>query len=527
MPLTNTVIKAADSPRLDQRVSIAPDGAEYLLPTREALAAQMANIKRRAVHRPVVVVQGLGFVGSAVAAVVADATGADGQPRWFVIGVDLASASGWWKIPRINEGKVPIQAPDPEFDRLIHRAVLERRNLCATASEEAYELAEVIVVDVQLDVLDRFAQAPADIELNLQGFEAAIRTVGRRMRADALVLVETTVPVGACEKIVLPLLREERSRRGIDAPVRLAHAYERVMPGPRYIDSIRCFWRTYAGIDQPSTERVRAFLSSFIQTGEFAPWRLDDTASSELGKVLENSYRAANIAFIHEWTLFAEKAGINLWAVVDSIRVRKGTHDNMRYPGFGVGGYCLTKDSLLAQWSATHLYQTDALFQVTLAALRINHNMPLHTLALLRELAGGSLRGRRVLLGGVSYFPDLADTRNSPAEVFVDAALSEGACLTVHDPCLQRWSERPQVLFNGNWSQAVSGADAVVLALPHTAYKNLKPSDFPHPLLIVDANNVLTDSLAEALRRAGCRLSGVGKGHWRSKGLHCPPESIA
>ena len=109
------------------------------------------------------------------------------------------------------------------------------------------------------------------------------------------------------------------------------------MPGPRYIDSIRRFWRTYAGIDQPSTERARAFLSTFIQTGEFALWPLGDTASSELGKVLENSYRAANIALIHEWTLFAEKAGINLWAVVDSIRVRKGTHDNMRYPGFGVG----------------------------------------------------------------------------------------------------------------------------------------------------------------------------------------------
>jgi UDP-N-acetyl-D-glucosamine dehydrogenase len=517
----NTITPASKTGplRLDRTISTAPDGTEYPIPGADSQAAQMAEIKRRAANRPVVVVQGLGFVGSAVAAVIADASDANGQPRWFVIGVDLPGPSGWWKIARINEGKAPIQAPDPEFDRLVHRGVLDRRNLCATAAEAAYELADVIVVDVQLDVRDRLVQAPSEIDLDLRGFQAAIRIVGQRMRPNALVLVETTVPVGTCEKIALPLLREERARRGIDAPVQLAHAYERVMPGPRYIDSIRRFWRTYAGIDQPSTERARAFLSSFIQTDEFGAWPLADTASSELGKLLENSYRAANIAFIHEWTLFAEKAGINLWAVIDSIRVRKGTHDNMRYPGFGVGGYCLTKDSLLAQWSASELYQTDALFSVTLAALRTNHNMPLHTLALLRELAGGSLGGRRILLGGVTYFPDLADTRNSPVEVFVDAAQAEGALLKLHDPCVQRWPERPQVPITGDWSQAITGLDAIVLALPHSAYRSLKPSDFPSPMLIVDANNVLTDAVALALHQAGCRLLGVGKGHWRSKGL--------
>lgn len=522
MPASQSMRNAANSRPLDGAVSIAPDGAEYPLPTPEALARQMADIKRRGARRPVVVVQGLGFVGSAVAAVLADASDADGQPRWFVIGVDLASVASWWKVARINEGRVPIQAPDPEFDRLVRRGALERGNLCATASEEAYELAEVIVVDVQLDVCDRLAQAPSDIRLDLRGFEAAIRTVGRRMRPDALVLVETTVPIGTCEKIVLPILQDERARRGIHAPVRLAHAYERVMPGPRYIESICCFWRTYAGVDETSTDRARVFLSSFIQTDEFAAWPLADTASSELGKVLENSYRAANIAFIHEWTLFAEKAGINLWAVIDSIRVRKGTHDNMRYPGFGVGGYCLTKDSLLAQWAATHLYHTDTAFGVTLAALQINNDMPLHTLGLLRELNEGSLRGRGLLLAGVSYFPDLADTRNSPAEVFVDAALAEGAQVSLHDPCVQRWPERPGLPISSNWADAVAQAAAIVLAVPHSAYRKLKPSDFPHPLLIVDANNVLTDSLATALHQAGCRLLGVGKGHWRLQGLHLP-----
>ncbi|MDW7979092.1 MAG: hypothetical protein RMH97_00795, partial [Verrucomicrobiales bacterium] len=226
----------------------------------------MAGIRARAGGKRVVVVQGLGFVGAAVAAVVADASDSAGNPRWFVIGVDLPTPAGWWKIAKINEGKPPVPAPDPQLETLISRAVLERRNLCATASEEAYELAEVIVVDVQLDVLNRFVDSPDQIELGLIGFENAIRAIGRRMRPDALVVIETTVPVGACEKIVLPILQSERLKRGITAPVRLAHAYERVMPGPNYVNSIRKFWRTFAGLDHESAAAAREFLASFVDT---------------------------------------------------------------------------------------------------------------------------------------------------------------------------------------------------------------------------------------------------------------------
>lgn len=506
----------------DDTVSRAPDGAAYAVPAPAEVAAQFAEIQRVIAGRPVVVVQGLGFVGAAVAATIAGARDAEGNPRWFVIGVDLATPAGWWKIARINEGRAPIGSPDAEFDRLVERGVRETRNLVATASQEAYSLAGTIVVDVHLDVIDRRAATPADIQLNLAGFEAAIRAVGRAMQPDALVLVETTVPLGACEKIVIPALEAERKARGIAAPVQLAHAYERVMPGPRYIDSIRRFWRSFSAIDAESAARAREFLATFIETEKFPPAELADPASSELAKLLENSYRAANIAFIHEWTLLAERAGINLWAVVDSIRVRKGTHDNMRYPGFGVGGYCLTKDSLLAQWSATHLFKTDHILEVTLDALRINHDMPLHTLELVRELAGGSLAGIRLLVCGISYLPDVADTRNSPTEIFVDQAQAGGARVIVNDTCLQEWLERPDIELVSDARAALAGADAIVLAVPHSAYRALKASDFPAHAVIVDASNVLDDTLAGELHGAGARLAGVGKGHWRKRGYHLP-----
>jgi nucleotide sugar dehydrogenase len=232
-----------------------------------------------------------------------------------------------------------------------------------------------------------------------------------------------------------------------------------------------------------------------------------------------------NIALIHEWALFAERAGVDLFAVVDSIRVRKGTHDNMRYPGFGVGGYCLPKDSLLAQWSCTELFQSDVVLEMTLRGLQINDRMPLHTYELLAELAHGDLAGKTVVVCGVSYLPEVADTRYSPTEVLVDELVKAGARVVVNDPYVTRWPERPEVEVEADLAECFARADGVVLAVPHRAYRELRPeailASAAAPPLVVDAQNVLSDSKAEVLHRAGCRILGVGKGHWRKRGYQC------
>jgi nucleotide sugar dehydrogenase len=512
--------------------SIAPDGTVYSIPTERTQQTQFDELAQKAASqrelgRQIVVVQGLGFVGSAVAAVIAAARDGAGEPLYFVIGVDLASPSGYWKVAKLNEGLAPIVSPDPELPRLIHEAVCKTHNLYATVSEQAYALADVIVVDIQLDVRNRLADSAAEIKINLDSFGAAIHTIGRYMRPDALVLIETTVPAGTCEQLVLPILREERAPRGIDEPLLLAHAYERVMPGPNYINSIRHFWRTFSGIDEASTAKARDFLSSFIDTDSYPLWELEDTTSSELAKLLENSYRATNIAFIHEWTLLAERMGINLFAVIDSIRVRRGTHDNIRLPGFGVGGYCLTKDSLLAQWSANNWANQEVRLDMTLEALRINHRMPLHTLDLLKELAEGELTGKTIAVCGVAYLPEVADTRNSPTELLVDELFGAGAVVMVHDPYLTTWVERPDIPVTQALADCLRQADGIVFAVPHRAYRDLlanmiyQTSTASQPPLIVDAQNIISDEKAKVLHDAGCRLLGVGKGHWRKRGYQC------
>lgn len=505
----------------------APDGSQHRLPTETEVEGSLAELRARAeVWRKngasVVVVQGLGFVGSAMAAVAAAARTPDGLPRHFVIGVDLPTEAAYWKVARLKAALPPFPSPDPELPALIHEAVLETRNLTATAAEAAYGFADVVVVDVPLDVEDRACFEPASLRLDPSGFEAAIQAIGRHLRPEALVLVETTVPVGTLERCVRPLLGQAFAQRGLTGEPRVAHAYERVMPGPRYVDSIRRFWRSFSALDEPSGQQARRFLEGITDTARFPLWELSDPSASELAKLLENSYRAANIAFIHEWTLMAEELGINLFEVVESIRVRQGTHDNLRYPGFGVGGYCLTKDSLLAQWSLTHRYGSGHRLGMTLEALRINFEMPLHTLDLLRRLLG-SLQGRCVALLGVSYLAEVPDTRNTPAEQLVDALGSEGAELRLHDPVTRSWAERPQHSIEEDLSAVLAEAEAVVLAVPHRAYLALGVDQWRRALrpgaVLVDAQNLLDDDTAMALHQQGHRLLGVGKGHWRKLGL--------
>lgn len=522
--MNNTINKIA----IEEK-SMAPDGNEYVIPSKSEFQSKFESIARKAELQrnqgmQIVAVQGLGFVGSAVAGAIAGAKDSSGDSLFFVIGVDLPTPESYWKVAKLGEGIAPFESPDPELATYVYDAVHKNQNLYTTVLEEAYSLADVIIVDIPLDVKDRATQKLSDLSLDLDGFEAAIRGIGRNMRPDALVLIETTVPVGVSKQIVQPIIHEERRKRGIDTHIYLAHAYERVMPGPRYLDSIRRIWRSFAGINDISADRTREFLSSFIDTESYPLWELEDTNSSELSKLLENSYRAMNIAFIYEWTLLAEQIGVNLFEVIDSIRVRKGTHDNIRFPGFGVGGYCLPKDSLLAQWSATNLFQTDVVLDLTLRALKINDRMPLHTLDLLMELENGDLSGKKIVVCGVAYLPGVPDTRSSPTELLVKELIEKQAIISVHDPYVITWPEMPDISVSQNLAESLKQADGIVFVVSHKEYQELQPQTLLEHTqtqpAIVDAQNILTDEKAAYLHVAGSRLVGVGKGHWRKRGYH-------
>lgn len=416
--------------------------------------------------KQVVVVQGLGFVGSVMALVCANALTAE----YAVIGVDLPVAQG--KIRGINEGQFPVVASDPKIG-LFYQQARAKGNLLATSDPQAYTLADVIVVDINLDVAKR-SDARQELEgydVDLNPFRSAIRTIGAHCRPDVLVLVETTVPPGACEKVVLPLLRECLAERGLPSDqLKLGHSYERVMPGPDYVDSIQNFYRVYSGVDERSADATEAFLRTIISTDKYPLTRLGSTTATEMAKVLENSFRAMNIAFMVEWSRFAEEAGVNLYEVVDAIRMRP-THRNLMYPGIGVGGYCLTKDPLLASWSRQQLFQSAEPLAQSEMGVRINDRMPRHAFEFLQQHFGRPLAGVRVLLLGISYRSNVGDTRYSPVEPLYDHLVAAGADVTVTDPYVAFWEEK-QMAVATDWREVLKAPlDIVVISTGHDEYR--------------------------------------------------------
>jgi nucleotide sugar dehydrogenase len=226
---------------------------------------------------------------------------------------------------------------------------------------------------------------------------------------------------------------------------------------------------------------------------------------------LENSYRAVTIALMEEFAEFAENVGVDLFEVVGAIRSRP-THSNMRTPGFGVGGYCLTKDPLIARLAAAELFGLDQAFPFATLAVNVNRMAPKRTLDRLRSLLGGSLQGRRVLLLGVSYREDVGDTRHSPSQTFWESATVEGADVIVHDPLVRYWPECG-ISVPENIPPAAD-LDAVVLAVPHRQYRELAYGAWidGHRPLFLDAFNILSHAQRKTLRALGCRVESIGRG---------------
>lgn len=505
-------------------ISIAPDGKEYQLPTAEESEQEKVILKQiteeqRKLGRKIVAVQGMGFVGCVMATVVADAEDSNGKPLYYVHGQQRTSQRSYWKVPVINTGIPPVSSSDPEVPEIFNRCVVEKKNFRATWVDYVYELVDIVVVDIQLDATKpAFGEAEKGY-CDLTAFREGIRTLGQHIKPECMILVETTVPPGTCEKVVKPIIEEEFTKRGIDItkqPPLIAHSYERVMPGAKYVASIRDFWRVYSGVNQKSIDMCREFLTDILDVKNFPLTELESTNASELSKVMENSYRATNIALTLEWAKFAEQIGVNIFTVRDAIRKRKGTHDNLLRPSLGVGGYCLTKDPVLANWSMGTLFELEGSLDVAVRSVNINDTMPLHTIELIQSEIE-SLTNIKVAVLGVSYLENLGDTRHSPSKTLVEFLRKDFALVKVHDPYVESWPEVEEITVLNKMEEVLTEADVVVFAVGHDEYKNLQPEKLisltGKKPLIIDCSNFLNDDIIKQYLKLGCKVKGVGKGH--------------
>mgnify|MGYP001418199100 CR=1 FL=1 len=450
------------------RTSVNPMTQEiYKIPDNLDDSVRINDFLQKNKEKEVIVVQGLGFVGAVMSLVCANAL----TEEYAVIGVDLANENTYWKIKSINDGIFPLIADDPKIAEFFDNAK-SKGNFLATYDSLAYKYADVIIVDINLDVQKQFHEKGRlkNFDVNLNGFKVAIQSIGANCRDDVLVLVETTVPPGTCEQVVKPILEGELVKRDLTLEkYRLGHSYERVMPGPEYIDSIREFPRVYAGVNETSADAVEDFLKTIIDMSKCDLTRLEHTNASEMAKVLENSYRATNIAFAVEWSRFAEEAGVDLYAIVNAIRSRP-THANLMYPGIGVGGYCLTKDPLLASWARKSFFGSSSDLEMSINGVSVNDQMPIFAFNRLVQVFG-NVSDKRVAFLGVSYRGDVGDTRFTPVEPLVEMVRETGAEILLHDPFVSYWEEQKCAVEADIHTVISSDPDLIVISAGHSQYK--------------------------------------------------------
>jgi len=534
----------------DNNYSVSPSGEKFPLPQKAEYALEKQRIGNlvkaaRSDGKEIVVVMGVGFVGAVMAAIVADTEDQDGKPSKFVIGCQRPSLRSYWKIPMLNRGQSPVKAEDPEVDRMIERCVKQKKTLTASYNSDVLEFADVVVVDVQCDFAKQDLGYMRTGEADMAALEATLKTIGEKIPAHCLTLIETTVAPGTTEFVAWPILKKAFAKRGVESVPLLAHSFERVMPGKEYVSSIRDFWRVCSGCEQEARRKVEKFLHEVLNTKDFPLTVMDRPIESETTKIVENSYRATILAYLNEWSLFAERNGVDLIKVINAIKMRP-THSNMIFPGPGVGGYCLPKDGGLGYWAYRHILgfeDGDDIFKITPTAIDINDTRSLHVAELVRDALRNMARyiaGADVVLCGASYRQDVGDTRYSGSEMVVRKLTEMGAEVRIHDPYVEHWYElesqddypspghswgrffRNQdhlvdARVEKNLPDTLKGTEAMILAVPHKEYLDLNPDDIVkwagQPLAVIDCFGILSDNAIRRYFELGCEVKALGRGH--------------
>jgi UDP-N-acetyl-D-mannosaminuronic acid dehydrogenase len=435
---------------------------------------------RKSMDKSIVVV-GMGYVGIPVAVTFA-------EKGFQVIGINRSKP----KVDMINSGECPLKGNEPELEDLL-RTMVKEGKLSATQDFSVCRDAQAILIAVQTP-FDREKMQPKYIALR-----SALTEVGKNLSKGTLVVIESTIAPTTMEKVVSPILEKESSLlAGED--FYLANCPERVMPG-RLLRNIREYDRVVGGINEESAKKAVELYKNITQ-GELNP---TDSLTAEIVKTTENAYRDVQIAFANEVALICEKLGVDAYEVREL--VNKCPFRDMHFPGAGVGGHCLPKDSWLLAFGVKDKYTP----KIIALARELNDSMPQHMMELIEAALGeGKVKIEDVVISvlGVAYLADSDDTRNSPAAPIIRELKARNIKIKVHDPFVREFEEQ---IVLADINETLEGSDCLVLVTSHSAYKDLKLDDLKRLMrtpVIVDGRNAFDKKVCIS---NGFIFRGIGK----------------
>ncbi len=303
----------------------------------------------------------------------------------------------------------------------------------------------------------------ADGAPDLGAVRSASRLIRDHLHAGMLIVLESTTYPGTTDEVVRPLLEESGLVAGRD--FHLAFSPERIDPGnPSF--GLRNTPKVVGGLTPACTDAACQLYGKIVDT--VVPTR--STREAEMAKLLENTYRHVNIALMNEMAVFCNELGVDLWDAIAAASTKPFGFQAF-FPGPGVGGHCIPIDPNYLSYKVRTLGYP---FRFVELAQEINARMPAYVASraqrLLNERAK-PVKGSRILLLGVTYKPDIADERESPARPLAHRLLELGADLRFHDPHVLQWSVDGRSIPRADDLPAgLSEADLVVVVQPHSDY---------------------------------------------------------
>lgn len=432
----------------------------------------MSKINTKNVVKTISVV-GLGYVGLPLA-LLAERKG------YKVIGIDRDEE----KVRKINNHIAPYE------DKNISD-FLRTTNIDATSDWSKVKETSIVVVCV-----------PTPVDHNHQPDLTPVREsmiqVAKNMVRGQLIVLESTVNPGVCEDVVIPIL-EETSGLKVGQDFFLVHCPERINPGDKKWN-VQNIPRVLGSFDKKGLKKGLDFYRSIIDA-DIKP--MGSLKEAEAVKVVENSFRDINIAFVNELAQSFSLLGI------DVVNVIKGASTKpfsflAHFPGCGVGGHCIPVDPYyLIEYAKKNGFKHRFLS----LARQINNGMPKFTCQIAEGLLGVkniSLKGSKIAVLGLAYKANIDDCRESPSFEIIKYLKKQGALVEAYDPHVREKSTTK------NLDDAVHDAKAVIIATAHNTFKQLPPKYFMdhHVEVIVDGQNCLPE---EKFIKAGIMYQGIGK----------------